>query len=60
MTWAQFFFGAERWLDIVGWHLAVLIAFLIGWYVSHLHNHIYQSHRCVRLNCKRRMPPAKK
>ena len=56
----EFFVGNESTIALVGWHLAILLAFVIGWFVMHLHHHKYQSHRCLRLDCKRRIPPCKK
>lgn len=56
----DFFVGKETTIELVGWHLALLIAFCIGRYVTHLHHHKYHSHKCLRLDCKRRIPPCKK
>lgn len=56
----QFLFGNETSLELIGWHLAVLIAAVLGWYLTHLHHHKYYSHKCLRLDCKRRIPPVKK
>ena len=56
----EFLFGHQNVIDIVGWHVALLLAFCIGWLLTHLHHHKYQSHRCVRFDCKRRLTPVKK
>jgi hypothetical protein len=34
MTWTQFLFGEQHWHDILGWHVAVFIALIIGWQIS--------------------------
>jgi hypothetical protein len=34
-----FLFGDQHWHSVIGWHLAVFIAFYIGWHLSHRHHH---------------------
>jgi hypothetical protein len=31
MTWIEFLFGEQHWHSILGWHVAIAIALVIGW-----------------------------
>lgn len=38
-TLEYFFFGHKDWLDIIGWHLAILLTAIITWQLAKIYNH---------------------